>query len=516
MFLLSRSDTAGLPTSSSHNQFHPTQNSPLLSKSQQSTIPQQQNYLTFDDENLLVYRQNNVPDSVWVNTQVPSSPIDYISSSSMVGNLPLTDGLIEFSSTSCNLGSPSTFSEFTRSALSSFSTSKPQSVIGNSFNQICRNLEESTHDDVSSEALTHEPKNIQFLYPKPLKSTWGSTESRPLKKSSSEEAKSVQTTLENITGERSMPLRKLEEKNQFMKIELNNSSGTKSKPHVTVFRKENRSLTPDGQDKTANQVSITPAGYARKYGCTWDGCGKAFTTSGHLARHNRIHTGEKRYECAMPNCKSRFSRQDNMLQHYRTHLSQKSRRVASVSSSGSTNESKNASSYPAKGLIKQRTESVNKQGSTKSQHSSSNVEKSEKVSHSNKDIGIPASDFAQDQLFKVYQPDLSPPIYNDYLTNPSSTLSSAIPNNLFNNSQLIEMNVYENLNSGYSDQWTSQHNLQILGDSFDRIRPFDFLETTTDHSFLFPTQSPLIIKTNNSSEISENITSVYPAYQSLV
>ncbi|KAJ2229589.1 hypothetical protein H4R99_005914 [Coemansia sp. RSA 1722] len=67
----------------------------------------------------------------------------------------------------------------------------------------------------------------------------------------------------------------------------------------------------------------------RKYKCLYESCGKAFTTSGHLARHQRIHTGEKNFTCLFPGCTSRFSRQDNMMQHYRTHLSTKSRRNAS-------------------------------------------------------------------------------------------------------------------------------------------------------------------------------------------
>lgn len=52
-------------------------------------------------------------------------------------------------------------------------------------------------------------------------------------------------------------------------------------------------------------------------------CSKGFTTSGHLARHNRIHTGEKNYFCPMEGCNQRFSRHDNCIQHYRTHLRKK-------------------------------------------------------------------------------------------------------------------------------------------------------------------------------------------------
>ncbi|KAJ2774857.1 transcriptional repressor [Coemansia nantahalensis] len=68
----------------------------------------------------------------------------------------------------------------------------------------------------------------------------------------------------------------------------------------------------------------------RKHTCGFPGCGKAFTTSGHLSRHHRIHTGEKNYCCLYPGCMSRFSRQDNMMQHYRTHLSPRSRRNRSM------------------------------------------------------------------------------------------------------------------------------------------------------------------------------------------
>ena len=52
-------------------------------------------------------------------------------------------------------------------------------------------------------------------------------------------------------------------------------------------------------------------GTKRRYECAT--CGKTFTTSGHVARHNRIHTGEKNFQCPEPGCSQRFSRQDNCM-----------------------------------------------------------------------------------------------------------------------------------------------------------------------------------------------------------
>jgi hypothetical protein len=60
-----------------------------------------------------------------------------------------------------------------------------------------------------------------------------------------------------------------------------------------------------------SSTSMHSRGPKRRYECQI--CGKTFTTSGHVARHNRIHTGEKNFQCPEPGCSQRFSRQDNCM-----------------------------------------------------------------------------------------------------------------------------------------------------------------------------------------------------------
>ncbi|GAN04313.1 hypothetical protein MAM1_0060d03773 [Mucor ambiguus] len=90
---------------------------------------------------------------------------------------------------------------------------------------------------------------------------------------------------------------------------------------------ENTSTVDAVSTPTSSSTPVESSSSKRKYHCTEPGCAKSFTTSGHLARHNRIHTGEKNFPCLFPGCLSRFSRQDNMMQHYRTHMSPKSKRT---------------------------------------------------------------------------------------------------------------------------------------------------------------------------------------------
>ncbi|KAJ3018085.1 UNVERIFIED_CONTAM: hypothetical protein HDU68_011342, partial [Siphonaria sp. JEL0065] len=57
----------------------------------------------------------------------------------------------------------------------------------------------------------------------------------------------------------------------------------------------------------------------KRYMCKTPGCGKDFSTSGHLSRHSRIHYGVKRYSCDVDGCDRTFFRADNALQHQKSH-----------------------------------------------------------------------------------------------------------------------------------------------------------------------------------------------------
>jgi len=56
---------------------------------------------------------------------------------------------------------------------------------------------------------------------------------------------------------------------------------------------------------------------ARPYACRFAGCTWRFSRSDELARHERIHTGQRPFECRV--CRRAFSRADHLRTHYRTH-----------------------------------------------------------------------------------------------------------------------------------------------------------------------------------------------------
>ncbi|KAK6201624.1 uncharacterized protein RJT21DRAFT_120686 [Scheffersomyces amazonensis] len=95
-----------------------------------------------------------------------------------------------------------------------------------------------------------------------------------------------------------------------------------SNSHRTIVRSSSSS-------SISSDSATSPSGWnnesKRKHICKV--CTRSFTTSGHLARHNRIHTGERKHICPWPTCEARFARQDNCMQHYKTHTNGKNKRA---------------------------------------------------------------------------------------------------------------------------------------------------------------------------------------------
>ncbi|KAH6905968.1 hypothetical protein BKA70DRAFT_1289897 [Coprinopsis sp. MPI-PUGE-AT-0042] len=94
-------------------------------------------------------------------------------------------------------------------------------------------------------------------------------------------------------------------------------------PVSSTSRLDDTSLT-----KKSSHTPSASLEARRKHQCS--SCPRAFTTSGHLSRHMRIHTGERNHHCPFPGCDVKCSRQDNLQQHYRIHLARGTRRTTSA------------------------------------------------------------------------------------------------------------------------------------------------------------------------------------------
>jgi uncharacterized Zn-finger protein len=54
--------------------------------------------------------------------------------------------------------------------------------------------------------------------------------------------------------------------------------------------------------------------------CTFENCGKSFTTSSKLQRHTKIHLKIKEFKCEFADCTAMFHRREHLSKHAQAHL----------------------------------------------------------------------------------------------------------------------------------------------------------------------------------------------------
>ncbi|KAG9267141.1 zinc finger protein 143a isoform X1 [Astyanax mexicanus] len=93
----------------------------------------------------------------------------------------------------------------------------------------------------------------------------------------------------------------------------------------------NAEFITNGQEGVVQMQILLPGHSSRRavqsgeksFQCSYEGCGKLYTTAHHLKVHERIHTGDKPYCCDKPGCGKKFATGYGLKSHIRTHTGEK-------------------------------------------------------------------------------------------------------------------------------------------------------------------------------------------------